>query len=223
MKDALSLFFRLVVIAALCYAILLLPNPWVGFGVLAAVLFILFPLRLYLARRRFMRRLKRLCRARGVDLEIHQGWQTQLILRTEVGTFACVVVPSLFRSVPIIFDDDGIRYRHIWGLRVPAMGGVRSVTRAGRLRGGVHTSESRAVITKAYGVYVAPGIKLRLPSGYIKRFVIVNPKPHHVLAGHVQSHIHVDNGERIGGHYTVYTGGAFCDFLDRQTATYTLR
>ncbi|MBO5110899.1 MAG: hypothetical protein J6D21_09310 [Clostridia bacterium] len=220
MKQALSLFFRLLVTVIVCYAVLLLPNPWLGFSVLAAVLVLRIPLRALIHRRRFMRRLKRLCRERNADLEIQRGWCPRLIIRTEVGSFACVVIPGLFRGIPLLLDDDGKGYRFIWGIRIPARGGVRSVSRTGILRGSLPASESRVAITKAYACYLAPGHKLTFPAGYTKKFVIVNPMPQNVLAGMVQSYMHIDNGERICGQYSVYTGGAFCDFLDRQTANY---
>ncbi|MBQ9120798.1 MAG: ABC transporter ATP-binding protein [Clostridia bacterium] len=214
MKQALSLLFHLLATAVIFYVILALPNPWVGVIALAVILTVSVPIAFWMRRARFMRRLKKLCQERNADLEIQRGWCTRLIVRTEAGTFACVVIPSLLKGIPLLLDDDGKGYRHVWGIRIPS--------RSGTLLGSTHWTGSRTAVTKAYACYIAPRRKLKFPAGYIKKFVIVNPKPRRVLAGMVQNYVHVDNGERIAD-YTVYTGGAFCDFVDRQTASYVAK
>lgn len=216
MKQALKFLATLCVIFSLYYFGMTTPflfeNPEYFFLGLAVAAVLLVLLSALLRRHKFTRRLKKLCRTRNLDLELHGFWRMQFVVRTEVGSFAGVVAPSVFRWVPILFDEDGKKYRHVWGIRTP----VRPRTRRNAVR---MVTESRPSIVKAYALYFAPGKKLSFPAGYVHKFVIVNPMPLQVMVGEVQKFIYADNGEQVKD-YRLYSGGAFCDFLDRQTATY---
>lgn len=217
MKQALKFLLALCIIFALYYTCMTVPavfeHPeffFFGILIVAALLVTLSTLH---RRFRFTRRLKKLCRTRNLTLELHGFWRMNFVVRTEVGSFAGVVAPSVFKWIPILFDSDGKGYRHIWGIRVP----TQARTRRGRVA--LLVTESRPTITKAYALYVAPRKKLNFPAGYVHKFVIVNPMPLRVMVGEVQKFIYADNGEQVKD-YRLYSGNAFCDFLDRQTATY---
>jgi len=216
MKHALKLMVTLLLIVSLYYLLLASPNfyaePALCIAFIAALALLYVTVVSLLRRARFTRRLKRLCRNRGVDLELRGFWRMTFVVRTEAGTFAGMVVPSVFRWIPLLLDEDGKSYRHVYGIRIPS----RVRTRRGAVN---MAGESRVTITKAYAFYVAPRRRLLIPEGYIRKFVIVNPMPLRVMVGRVQQFVYADNGERIKD-YLVYSGGAFCDYLDRQTLSY---
>ena len=217
MKQSLRFLCVLCLFFSTYYLMMMTPTfyekPWMCFAAIGAVILLWVVLGTLIRRRRFVRRLKKLCRARGLDLELHGFWRMSFVVRTEAGTFAGVVAPSVFRWIPIIFDNDGKAYRHIYGIRIPS----RATTRRVRVN---FASESRPCITRSYACYIAPRHRISFPGNYLRKFVIVNPMPLRVMVGEVQKFVYADNGERIAD-YTLYSGGAFCDYLDRRTVSYS--
>lgn len=176
------------------------------FGTILLLLLILPFIRFGVDRRRFLKRLRRVCKERGFLLEIRRGKHLQLVVRTESSTYSCVVLRAIRRGPSLLLADEGNAYARVYGLRTPTHMG----TRAYRLMQG-----ERKPIEHDYLLAHAPVRYFTFPEAG-KKAVIVNPRPRRVLCGTVQKFLIVDNGDAVDD-YRVYTGGAFCNVLDRES------
>lgn len=87
-----------------------------------------------------------------------------------------------------------------------------------RSRKMVQDSERRPV-ERDYLFAIAPVRYFTFPETGGTKIVIVNPRPRRVICGTVQKFLPVDNGDSVDD-YRVYTGGAFCNLLDRESCIF---
>ena len=174
-----------------------------------AALGVLIPLCRFLClRASFHRRLKRICRERGFELSRGKG---TLVVRTSANTYSCVLVPTLRRHVPLLLGEEGHAYAHIRGIRTLGVFRARDAHLPMRNR-----SQQVKVWEKAYMFAIAPTRYFTFPKEGFKKILIAVPPARRIVRGTVQQFREVDNGEEIED-YTVYTGGAFCNLIDRET------
>ena len=182
------------------------PAPALEFLIFCAILLLFYIafllLRGAVIRRRFLRRLTRLCRERGYILERPKG-SASLVIRTEAHTYSCVLVGSLRYRTPILFSENEASYAHLWGIRTPGKAEARYNLR---------TQSFTATVKKDYLFAIARKKPLAFPAEGIRRAVIVNPCPRRVLCGTADQYTYVPPGDTVND-YLVFSGSSFCRML----------
>lgn len=172
---------------------------------------VLIPLsRLYILRATFHRRLRKICLRRGFDLTLSHG-KRSLILRTSANTYSCTLVPTARPRVPLLLGEKGHAYAHIRGIRTFGVFHMKDAHLPIRNR-----PRQIRVWEKAYMFAFAPTRYFSFPHEGFKKILIAVPPSRRIVRGTVQQFREVDNGEEIED-YTVYTGEAFCNLIERET------
>ena len=175
-------------------------------GALAVFYAAFVVLRGAVLRRRFLSRLRRICKERGYVLETRKGGNLQLVIRTEVHTYSCAVVGSLCYRVPVLLWEQGHAYARVHGIRTPGVSEARY---------GLRVQSVTARVKNDYLFAVAPKKEILFPDDSVRRILIVNPCPRRVLCGTIKNFAYVPSGETVSD-YLVFSGGAFCRMLECQ-------
>ncbi len=165
-------------------------------------------------RRKFFKKLKKLCKGNGYELgEMNHPYLSvfretdgyTFSVRANGQTYCARVISCLNRGNHIIFDTKGMLTRvRIFRIPLPRISVARAGYVQGLDRGTGDDRELFRISSEADYTFEAEG----------KKILILNPPSKFVKIAHEGITRDADNGERVG-EYIIYSSGAFLRALDR--------